>query len=146
MPQPPTRAGPDKRAVRDVRWQDSCLLFSPSQSGLKMSMTRRKTGWFRSAAGAAILALAAPSAGEAAQTGVLHLRCSNAVGGASWSITVDLDRGVVDTRPARISDDWISWREPKAGVFELERATGKLQLRAASSTGGFFLHYICRPE
>lgn len=110
-------------------------------------MTPRKTVWFGSAAGAAILALAASSAGwAAAQTGVWHLRCSNAVGGASWSITVDFDRGVVDTRPARISDDWISWREANAGVFELERATGKLQLRAASSTGGFFLHYICRPE
>ena len=85
-------------------------------------------------------------AGHAAETDVLHLRCTNATGGASWSIVVDLDRGLVDSLPATISDTWIKWHNASGGIYELERATGKLQLRAASTTGGYFLHYSCQPE
>ena len=66
--------------------------------------------------------------------------------GASWPIVVDLDRGRVDSLPATITDKWISWHDPKQGFFDLERATGKLQFRNASSTGGYFLYYTCRPE
>jgi hypothetical protein len=84
--------------------------------------------------------------GEAAESGVLHLRCTNPVGGANWPIVIDLGQGLVDSLPAKITEGWISWREPGGGVYELERATGNLRLRAASSTGGFFLHYVCRPE
>ena len=86
------------------------------------------------------------SHGLAAGAGMLHLRCTNPVGGANWPIVVDLDRGFVDTRPATISDKWITWTDGKSGVYELERATGKLRLRAASTTGGFFLYYTCQPE
>jgi len=85
-------------------------------------------------------------AGHAAETGLLHLRCTNPVSGANWAIVVDLDRGLVDTLPAKISDSWVSWRNPGGGIYELERATGSLQLRAASSTGGYFLHYTCKSE
>ena len=84
--------------------------------------------------------------GEAADTGTLHLVCTNQTGGANWPIVIDLDHGSVDSFPAKITDARISWRNANGGVFELERATGNLQLRAASSTGGFFLHYTCRPE
>jgi hypothetical protein len=84
--------------------------------------------------------------GHAAEAGVLHLSCTNQASGASWSIVVDLDHGLVDTRSATITSSWISWHNANGGVFELERATGKLQLRAASSTGGYFLHYTCQPE
>jgi len=86
------------------------------------------------------------TAGSAAATGMLRLRCTNPVGGATWSIAVDLDRRLVDARPAEISDGWISWRDGHGGTYELERATGKLQLRADSTTGGYFLHYSCQPE
>lgn len=92
-----------------------------------------------------LIGLLRVAGGYAAETGLLHLRCTNP-SGANWSIDVDLEHGVVNSRPARITDSWISWRDPKAGIFEFERATGKLQLRAASSTGGFFLHYTCQPE
>lgn len=93
----------------------------------------------------ATVAMAAPS-GLAADTGVLHLRCTNAANGASWVVTVDLDKSLVDSRPATISDGAIKWRDPGGGTFEFDRATGKLQLRVASSTGGNFLHYTCKPE
>jgi hypothetical protein len=82
----------------------------------------------------------------AAEGGLLHLRCTNPVGGANWSVAVDLDRGLVDSRPATISGSWIKWTDGKGGTYELERATGKLQLRAASTTGGYFLHYTCQSE
>lgn len=86
------------------------------------------------------------SSGVAGDTGVLHLRCTNAANGANWVVTVDLDKGLVDSRPATISDGAIKWRDPGGGIFEYDRATGKLQLRVASSTGGNFLHYTCKPE
>ena len=79
-------------------------------------------------------------------TAILHLRCTNPASGASWPIVVDLDHGRVDSLAATITDKWISWHDPKQGFFDLERATGKLQFRNASSTGGYFLHYTCRPE
>jgi hypothetical protein len=84
--------------------------------------------------------------GRAAETGILHLRCANPVNGANWAVLVDLDRNLVDGRPATITDKWISWRDLKQGSFDFERATGRLQLRAASTTGGYFLHYTCQPE
>jgi hypothetical protein len=83
---------------------------------------------------------------RAADAGLLHLRCTNAVGGANWPVVVDLDKGFVDSLPATISQSEIEWRDAKGGIYELERATGNLLLRGASSTGGFFLHYNCKPE
>jgi hypothetical protein len=82
----------------------------------------------------------------AADAGMLHLRCTNPVGGANWPVVIDLDHGLVDSLPATITAKWISWSDRGGGVYELERATGKLQLRAASTTGGYFLHYTCQPE
>lgn len=95
-------------------------------------------------AGMVLLALA----GEARTAGVrtLHLRCTNAASGTSWPMVVDFDRATVDSMPATINDRSISWHDPKQGFFDLDRATGNLQLRNASSTGGYFLYYTCRPE
>jgi hypothetical protein len=83
---------------------------------------------------------------SAAEAGLLRLRCTNPTGGANWSIVVDLDHSLVDSLPATITDTWISWSDGHRGIYELERATGKLQLRAASTTGGYFLHYVCQRE
>jgi hypothetical protein len=91
----------------------------------------------------ATLLLASASDGRAA-AGILHLRCTNSASGTSWLITVDLDHSRVDSLAATITDEWIDWRDPKQGIFELERATGRLQFRNASSTGGYFLYYTCR--
>ena len=97
---------------------------------------------------AVVLAASVPVApgGWAAETGTLHLRCTNQASGASWPIVVDLDHKLVDSLPATITDERISWPDPKQGIFDLERATGKLQFRNASSTGGYYLYYTCRPE
>jgi hypothetical protein len=95
----------------------------------------------------AAAASAVPTAGgEAAESGTLRLRCTNPASGANWPVVVDLDHARVDMLPATITEKWISWPDPKQGFFDLERATGKLQFRNASSTGGYFLYYTCRPE
>ena len=96
------------------------------------------------AAGALLVVLT--GAARAATSGILHLRCTNPASGASWPLVVDLDRGLVGPFSAAISSKWISWRDPGQGFFDLERATGGLRLRNASSTGGYFLYYTCRPE
>jgi hypothetical protein len=103
---------------------------------------------WRAAGFAVILSgLAAPVSGAwAAEAGTIHLRCANVASGANWQLVVDLDHKLVDTVSATITDKWISWNDPKQGVFELERATGKLQFRNASSTGGYFLYYTCKTE
>jgi hypothetical protein len=101
---------------------------------------RRMVSWLTAAA----LLLASASDGQAVAAGILHLRCTNPASGASWPITVDLDHSRVDSLAATITDGWINWHDPKQGVFELERATGRLQFRNASSTGGYFLYYTCR--
>ena len=95
---------------------------------------------------AALGSLAMVPGGWAADAGTLRLRCTNEASGANWQIVIDLDHSQVDSMPATITERQISWPDPKQGFFDLERATGKLQFRNASSTGGYFLHYICRPE
>lgn len=91
-----------------------------------------------------LLALVAGATAQAAA--VLHLRCTNPVSGTNWPIAVDLDQKRVDSFAAEISDRSITWHDPGQGYFDLDRATGTLELRNASSTGGYFLHYVCRPE
>lgn len=93
---------------------------------------------------AAVLLAATGGAGAAAQ--VLHLRCTNPASGTTWPLVVDLDHARVGSLPAAIGAKEISWRDPQQGFFALDRATGALELRNASSTGGYFLHYTCRPE
>jgi hypothetical protein len=148
----------------DVR-QDSCLGTPPVSRALSgwriifhllhefsyvlltLNIYRKRFGAVRFGAGFGVLLFVcvdlAPPCGA---TGLasLELRCTNPASGANWVITVDLDRQLVDSLPATITDKWISWHEPNRGFFDLERATGKLQFRNASSTGGYFLHYTCQ--
>ena len=95
---------------------------------------------------AAVALLAASGGGPVVAADTLQLRCTNPASGTSWPIVVDLDHGRVDSLAATITLEWISWHDPGRGFFDLERATGKLQLRNASSTGGYFLHFTCRSE
>ncbi len=102
--------------------------------------------WRRLVIAAAALLPASAGSFSAAAGGTLHLRCTNPVSGANWPIVVDLDHRRVDSLAATITDKWIRWHDPQQGFFDLERATGKLRFRNASSTGGYFLHYLCRAE
>jgi hypothetical protein len=123
------------------------LGFPPAtMSAARGAVRHRRRRSMISGAAACLLLLASAGDDQAAAEGVLHLRCTNPASEASWQLVVDLGRGRVDSLAATISDEWISWHDPKQGFFELERATGKLQLRNASATGGYFLYYTCRPE
>lgn len=96
--------------------------------------------------GAAAACAALLAAGNARATETLHWRCTNPASGTNWPLVVDIDQARVGSLAATITDKEISWRDPKQGFFALDRATGALELRNASSTGGYFLHYACRPE
>jgi hypothetical protein len=120
------------------------MVRPPAITSRPQSASGRRSMAATIAAGA--LVLAAVGSGAAMAAGILRLRCTNPASGTSWQIVVDLDRARVDSFPATITPEWISWHDPTRGFFDLERATGKLQLRNASSTGGYFLHYTCRSE
>ena len=76
----------------------------------------------------------------------MRLTCVNQASGSPWPIVVDLDRSLVDSQPAKITDTRITWPDPKQGSYELDRATGKLKFSNASSTGGYYLYYTCRQD
>jgi hypothetical protein len=125
----------------------SPLGFAPATTPqAKGAATCRRRRSINAAVAVSVLLLASAGDGPAAAEEVLHLRCTNPASGTSWPLVVDLGHGRVDSLAATIGNEWISWHDPKQGFFELERATGKLQLRNASATGGYFLYYTCRPE
>jgi hypothetical protein len=96
---------------------------------------------FPAVIGAAFLLTAGTAAAD-----TLKLRCANDTSGASWNIAVDLDHRRVDNLAAEINGGSISWRDPENRTYELNRTTGALRMRNASSTGGYYLYYTCRPE
>lgn len=92
---------------------------------------------------AGIIAVAAQATGAAP----VVFTCSNPGGDASWELTVDFTTNTADGFPARISDQWISWHDTaKGGYYDLDRQSGALTVRFASSTGGYFLHDTCQPK
>jgi hypothetical protein len=76
----------------------------------------------------------------------LRFRCANVANGASWAMAVDVDHRRVDNVAADIDARSITWRDPENRTYELDRATGALRMSNASSTGGYYLYYTCRPE
>lgn len=106
-----------------------------------MFTTRFVTGTIRQAA--VLLAVAAPAAAQPLH-GQRAMTCTNPYSGATWQIRIDYDRATVDANPARISDDTIAWHDAKdGGNYRLDRASGKLTVVVASSTGGYFLYDRC---
>lgn len=80
-----------------------------------------------------------------AQNGEHAITCTNPASGATWQIKVDYDRKTVDASPARIDDGEIRWRDPSdGGNYTLDRKSGNLTVVIASSTGGYFLHDVCK--
>ena len=74
----------------------------------------------------------------------LRFVCRNPASGASWEIEVDEQRSLADSYPARITGDSITWHDTgRGGFYELDRRTGALTVRYASSTGGYALHDVC---
>lgn len=90
--------------------------------------------WMASHAGPA--AAAPPQAAE--------VTCTNPYSHASWQIRIDYARGTVDDYPAQFTAALIRWHDRRdGGHYSLDRRTGALTARFASSTGGYFLHDTC---
>lgn len=97
---------------------------------------------------AAVLAVLAGTtqAADLGLAGTLTYRCVNPASGAHWRITIDPDRHVANSYAARLSGGEISWRDKSdAGNYDLDRATGRLTVTRASSTGGFTIFDSCGP-
>jgi hypothetical protein len=88
--------------------------------------------------------LAAPARAQPHPHGAL-ITCTNPASGATWQISVDYDKATVDSNAARLSDTEIAWRDGKDGAgYSLDLRSGELTVTVASSTGGYFLHDLCR--
>jgi hypothetical protein len=91
---------------------------------------------------ALVLAVASPMAGASAHENVLV--CTNPASGVNWRIKIDYLRSTVDSQPARIDEDEITWFDKHdGGTYTLQRKSGELQFVAPSSTGGYFIQDHC---
>ncbi|HUK59182.1 MAG TPA: hypothetical protein VLV50_08110 [Stellaceae bacterium] len=96
------------------------------------------------AALAAVMAFCATAGAAPAAAGATAITCTNSASGYTWQIEVDYAKRTVNTYPARINADEISWRDEKDGYnYTLDRASGKLTQVFASSTGGNMLFHSC---
>ena len=75
------------------------------------------------------------------------LECTNVVSGLAWQIKINFEKNTVDSNPARVTSDEVSWRDAAdGGNYTLDRKTGELTAIFASSTGGYFIHHRCKPR
>jgi len=90
----------------------------------------------------AVGVLAAPDSARAA---VLTFTCTNPASGSTFDVVVDPEHGTANSFPAEITDRTITWHDTVSrGNYSLDRGTGALIARFASSTGGYFLRHTCR--
>ncbi len=90
--------------------------------------------------------LLAPTAWEPVAAAVGTVRCTNPYSGTTWDVAIDYDRRLADSFPAQITQSQITWHDTvRGGYYFLDRASGALTIRYASSTGGFSIHHECRP-
>jgi hypothetical protein len=91
--------------------------------------------------------LAVPTVIAGTQENETAITCTNPVSGVSWQIMIDYRRATVDSNPAEFKRAEISWFNPKdGGNYALNRKSGDLTARVASSTGGYFRHSRCDLE
>jgi hypothetical protein len=108
-----------------------------------MVMAREPSIWQR-----AFLALSfAVVVPALAHAEVTTLVCTNPSSGATWDMKIDSDRRTVDSFPANIGDQWITWEDTQQNhIYEYERSSGNLRMRGPSSMGGYFLYYRCSAQ
>jgi opacity protein-like surface antigen len=90
--------------------------------------------------------VAAASGAAQPQPRAPMITCTNPASGATWQIRIDYDQATVDSWPARVSEQEISWHDGKGGGnYTLDRKSGDLTVVTPSSTGGYFIHDHCGP-
>src|SRR5262245_11045579 len=73
------------------------------------------------------------------------LRCLNPASGATWNLKIDDERHTADSVSAEITPTRVMWHDiVHGGSYELDRRSGLLSFRNASSTGGYILHFRCQ--
>ncbi|MGH6836686.1 MAG: hypothetical protein ACREC9_14370 [Methylocella sp.] len=72
-------------------------------------------------------------------------QCTNPHSGATWDLKVDYNRSTVDSFPAKITNSQIAWHDAlHGGYYYLDRASGALTFKNATTTGGYAIHDTCR--
>ena len=91
------------------------------------------------------IVLAESALGHGAGASESLITCTNPASGSQWQIRIDYDRNTVDSNPAHIGNDNISWHDASdGGNYTLDRKSGNLTVVVASSTGGYFLYDRCK--
>ena len=99
--------------------------------------------WYLVAATILLLSGVAQAA-EFPRGGTVTYRCTNPASNATWDIEIDLERQIADSYPASISNSQITWHNTgDAGNYSLDRASGRLTIIRASSTGGYAIFDTC---
>jgi hypothetical protein len=99
-----------------------------------------------SSVAAAALSTAACGVGSA-HAAAITFRCTNPKSGTTWEVKVDYDRSTADSFPAEITLSQIAWHDTlRGGYYDLDRASGELTFRNASSTGGYATHHTCHAD
>jgi hypothetical protein len=109
-------------------------------------------GGFAVTLGLAVAMLAASIGAGGAQPGrqsrdnqFSQFQCTNPASGATWDVKVDYDRSTADSFPAEITNSQIAWHDAlRGGYYYLDRASGALTFKNATTTGGYALHDTCR--
>jgi hypothetical protein len=115
----------------DPQRQPKCRHLIPVSTPVALMLSLVVTG----------LALTGLKPAHAAET---TLRCLNLASGAAWNLKIDDERQTADLLPAEITSTRVRWHDIRhGGSYELDRTSGLLTFRNASSTGGYILYYRC---
>jgi hypothetical protein len=80
----------------------------------------------------------------AAQAAEITFLCVNSSSGTTWNLKVDDERQTADSFPAEFATIRIAWHDSgRGGFYDLDRNSGLLTFRNASSTGGYILYHRC---
>ena len=81
---------------------------------------------------------------QPAHAAEITFRCRNPASGATWNLKIDDERQTADSVSAEITRTRVMWHDVHGGSYELDRGSGLLTFRNASSTGGYLLYYRCQ--
>jgi hypothetical protein len=95
----------------------------------------------------AVATLAASLGAAGAQPGrqsKVDFQCTNPKSGTTWDVNVDYDRSTANSFPAEITNSQIAWHDTShGGYYYLDRVSGALTFKNATTTGGYTLHHTC---
>jgi hypothetical protein len=108
-------------------------------------------GGFAATLALAVATLAASIGAVGAQPGrqsrddqFSKFQCTNPKSGTTWDVNVNYQQSTVDSFPAKITNSQIAWHDTShGGYYYLNRATGVLTFKNATTTGGYALHHTC---